>query len=131
MKAKRIINAAKFVKEQFKGKYPEDIEELIKIPGIGRKSANVILFEALKVEAQGVVVDTHITRVSKRLGLTTYDNQKDAEKIETQLKAILPKSEWSFYSGAVVLHGRYICKAKKPKCAECVLNNVCPSAFKV
>jgi|688.fasta_scaffold01486_16 endonuclease-3 len=131
MKAKRIIDAAKFIKENFKGEFPAKIEELIKIPGIGRKSANVILGEALKVEAQGVVVDTHITRVSKRLGLTTFDNQKDAEKIEEQLKEILPKSEWEFYSGSVVLHGRYICKAKKPKCAECVLNTICPSAFKI
>lgn len=131
MKAKRIIAAAKFVRENFNGEYPEDIEELIKIPGIGRKSANVILCEALKVEAQGVVVDTHITRVSKRLNLTSYNDQKDAEKIESELKEILPKSEWSFYSGSVVLHGRYICKAKKPKCEECILNKICPSAFKV
>lgn len=130
MKTKRIIEAAKFVKEQFKGVYPTDIEQLIKIPGIGRKSANVILSEALKVEAQGVVVDTHITRISKRLGITTYDNQKDAEKIESELKEILPKSDWSFYSGAGVLHGRYVCKAKKPKCNECVLSDICPSAFK-
>ena len=130
MKAKRIIAAAQFVREVFKGEYPEDIEQLIKIPGIGRKSANVIISEALKAEAQGVVVDTHITRVSKRLGLTSYNDQKDAEKIEAELKKLLPKSEWSFYSGSVVLHGRYVCKAKKPNCADCALNDICPSAFK-
>lgn len=129
-KAQRIIDAAKFVRDEFYGKFPKSIDELVKIPGIGRKSANVILQETMN-ETHGVVVDTHITRVSRRLGITTYDNQKDAVKIENELKAALPKKEWGFYSGAVVLHGRYVCKAKKPDCANCVLKDLCPSAFQV
>ena len=129
-KAKRIIDACAYIIEIFDGELPPDINKLIEIPGIGRKSANVILHEALD-DSQGVVVDTHVTRVSYRLGLTKFDNQKDAEKIEVVLKGIIPEDEWRFYSGAAVLHGRYICKAKNPKCADCVLNKVCPSAFRV
>jgi endonuclease III len=127
-KAERIIKACRFVVDNYDGKLPPDINKLIKIPGIGRKSANVILHEGLN-NSQGIVVDTHITRVSHRLRLTSHNNQKDAEKIETELKDIVPKNEWKFYSSAVVLHGRYVCKAKNPKCGECVLNDVCPSAF--
>lgn len=127
-KAERIINAAKFVKENFSGELPHDIDELIKIPGIGRKSANVILNEALG-KSQGIVVDTHVTRVSYRLGLTPYKDQKDAEKIEAELKKQIPKEEWRFYSSSTVLLGRYVCKARKPNCNECILNKICPSAF--
>ncbi len=127
-KAERIIKACKFVIDNYDGRLPPDINKLIKIPGIGRKSANVILHEGLN-NSQGIVVDTHITRVSHRLGLTSYNNQKDAEKIEAELKDIVPKNEWKFYSSAVVLHGRYVCKAKNPECGECILNDICPSAF--
>ncbi len=129
-KAKRIIDAALYVKKEYGGKLPKEIGKLIKIPGIGRKSANVILNEVFNL-SQGVVVDTHVTRVSQRLGLTTKDDQKDAEKIEQELINIIPPGEWQFYSGAAVLLGRYICKAKKPLCDECPLNKVCPSAYKV
>lgn len=128
-KSQRIVDAAKFVVENFKGTLPPDINELIKIPGIGRKSANVIIHEALEeAQTQGIVVDTHVTRVSYRLGLTPYDNQKDAVKIESELKNLLPESEWQFYSNAAVLHGRYVCKAKKPECATCSMNDICPSS---
>lgn len=130
-KAKRIIDAAKFVVESYGGELPPDMEKLVAVPGIGRKSANVIIQEALQAEAQGVVVDTHVTRVTNRLGISPYDNQKDAAKIEQVLVKAFPKSDWAFASGALVLHGRYICKAKKPKCSECILNKICPSAFKV
>ncbi len=130
-KAKRIIDANKFITSNYRGVLPPDIAKLILIPGIGRKSANVIMHEALGAEAQGVVVDTHITRVTHRLGLHLYSNQKDAVKIEQELMKIFPKEEWAFLSSALVLHGRYVCKAKKPLCGECVLNKVCPSAFKV
>lgn len=130
-KAKRIIDANKFVLENFKGELPADMEKLVLIPGIGRKSANVIMQEALGAEAAGVVVDTHITRVTNRLGLQPYDNQKDAVKIEQELMKAFPKDEWAFISQAIVLHGRYVCKAKKPNCSECVLKKICPSAFKV
>lgn len=129
VKAKRIMDACQFVLDNFGGELPADINELVKIPGIGRKSANVIIYEALGGEAQGIVVDTHITRVSNRLGLSSYTDQKDAVKIEDALKSIVPKDEWEFFSSAMVLHGRYVCKAKNPDCEGCVLNKVCPMAF--
>lgn len=128
-KAKRINEAAKFVMEEFQSTLPQDIDQLTKIPGIGRKSANVILHEAMSL-SQGIVVDTHVTRVAYRLGLTSYDNQKDAEKIEAELKKKIPKANWQDFSGAMVLHGRYVCKAKSPDCAGCMLREVCPSADK-
>lgn len=127
-KAKRIIDANKFIKESFSGEIPKSIEELIKIPGIGRKSANVILQETMGI-SQGIVVDTHVTRVSNRLKLV--ENQTNAEKIEKELMTKIPKKEWRFFSQSIVLHGRYVCKAKKPNCSECVLNKICPSAFKI
>lgn len=130
VKAKRIIDACKYVEDNYGGALPKDIDKLVKIPGIGRKSANVILIEVFN-EAHGIVVDTHITRVSKRWNLTKYTDQKDAEKIEEDLKREIPEKDWGFYSSAVVLHGRYICKARKPLCSECPLNKICPSAFKV
>lgn len=126
-KAKRIIKAAKFIIENFNGKIPRDINELVKIPGIARKSANVILQELWDI-AQGIVVDTHVARVSNRLGLTSY---KDAVKIEKDLMSIIPEDYWRNFSGALVLYGRYICTARKPKCHECVLQTLCPSAYKV
>lgn len=129
-KAKRIKDAAQFAREKMNKKLPPDIDELTKIPGIGRKSANVILHETLGA-SHGIVVDTHVTRVSFRLGLTSYDDQKDAEKIESELKKIVPKDKWRLYSGAIVLHGRYVCKARNPDCAGCILNKICPSAYNV
>ncbi|HSX39285.1 MAG TPA: endonuclease III [Candidatus Saccharimonadales bacterium] len=126
-KAERLIAAAKMVLSDFGGKLPKSLAALIKIPGIARKSANVILQEEWDI-AEGVVVDTHITRVSNRLGLTT---NTDAVKIEKDLMELLPKDYWRNFSSAAVLHGRYICIARKPKCSECVLNKICPSAFKV
>ncbi|OGC51157.1 endonuclease III [candidate division WWE3 bacterium RIFCSPLOWO2_01_FULL_39_13] len=127
-KAKRIIDACRYVKENFSGELPKSIDKLVQIPGIGRKSANVILQEALG-ESQGIVVDTHVTRLSYRLGLTPHNDQKDAEKIEQALQRIIPKNKWQFYSSAAVLHGRYICKAKSPNCKECVLNKKCPASL--
>jgi len=128
-KAKRIIDACKFIIENYKGEMPNNIEDLIKIPGIGRKSANVIIYEALnKTDTAGIVVDTHVTRLSQRLGLID-PKLNNAVKIEAELQKIVAKKEWKFYSSAIVLHGRYVCKAKKPNCEECILNKVCPSAF--
>lgn len=126
-KAERLIAAGKFVISEYGGNLPKTIAQLIKIPGIARKSANVILQEQWGI-AEGIVVDTHITRVSNRLGLTT---NTDAIKIEKDLMELLPQEYWRNYSQACVLHGRYVCIARKPKCAECVLNKICPSAFKV
>ncbi len=125
-KAERLIAAGKVVVAMFAGHLPKTIAELTTIPGIGRKSANVILNEIWNI-AEGIVVDTHISRVSARLGLTT---NTDPVKIEKDLMGIVPKEYWRNLSSAMVLHGRYICVARKPKCQECKLNKVCPSAFK-
>ena len=125
-KAERLIKAGEFVMSEFGGELPKTIAQLIKIPGVARKSANVILQELWDI-GEGIVVDTHVTRVSNRLGLTT---QQDAVKIEKELMEIIPKEYWRNISGAMVLHGRYVCVARKPKCKECFLNDICPSAFK-
>ena len=126
-KADRLIKAARMVLSEYSGCLPKAIPELTRIPGIARKTANVILNEVWDI-SEGVVVDTHISRVSNRLGLTT---NTDPVKIERDLMTLLPKNCWRTYSGGVVLHGRYVCTARKPKCSECFLNEVCPSAFKV
>lgn len=126
-KAQRLISAARYILDNFGGEVPKTIEDLVKIPGVARKSANVILNEAFNM-AEGIVVDTHVRRVSNRLGLTI---NQDPKKIEKDLMEILPKSYWRNFSGNVVLHGRYTCKAQKPACDKCVLNDICPSAFKI
>jgi endonuclease-3 len=126
-KAQRIIEMAKKVILTYNGILPKTMAELITLPGVARKSANVIMQELWDI-TEGIVVDTHVTRVSQRLGLTTNN---DAVKIEKDLMAQIPRENWRTYSGGVVLHGRYVCTAKKPKCSECFLNSVCPSAFKV
>ena len=123
-KADRLIKAGKYIMENFNGKVPQKLVDLIKIPGVARKSANVILQELWDI-AEGIVVDTHVTRVSNRLGLT---KETDAVKIERDLMRLIPKIYWRNFSGAVVLHGRYVCIARKPKCSECGLRDLCPSA---
>lgn len=125
-KAERLVKAGQVVTAEFGGKLPKDMENLMKIPGVARKSANVITQELWGI-AEGIVVDTHVSRVSIRLGLT---NETDPKKIEKDLMKIIPKNYWRNFSGAMVLHGRYICVARKPKCQDCVLNDLCPSAFK-
>jgi len=125
-KAERLIKAGRVVTAEFNGSLPNTIDQLTKIPGVARKSANVIIQEIWGI-AEGIVVDTHVTRVSNRLGLT---KNQDAVKIEKDLMSLVPKEYWRNFSGALVLHGRYICTARNPKCEECVLNKVCPSAFK-
>jgi len=126
-KAERLVKAAQMVVSGFDSKLPRSMDELTKIPGIARKSANVIMQEAWGI-AEGIVVDTHVSRVSQRLGLT---REKDPKKIEKDLMEVLPKNYWRNFSGNAVLHGRYTCIARKPKCDECTLNKVCPSVFKV
>lgn len=126
-KAERLISAGKIVLSEFVGKLPHTIDGLKKIPGVARKSANVIMQELWGI-TEGIVVDTHVTRTAKRLGFTTNN---DAIKIEKELMELIPKEYWRNYSGAMVLHGRYVCVARKPKCGECILNKVCPSAFRV
>lgn len=126
-KAERLILAGQKVVRDFAGKLPKSISELVTIPGIARKSANVIQQELWDI-SEGIVVDTHVTRVSNRLGLTA---NKEPVKIEKDLMAVLPKEYWRNFSGSLVLHGRYVCVARKPRCGDCVLNKICPSAFNV
>ena len=121
-KAKSIQSCCQSLLERYKGKVPQDIETLIELPGIGRKTANVVLGTAFGV-ASGIVVDTHVTRVSQRLGLT---QEKNPEKIEKDLLGQFPQSEWIAISNGMVHHGRYVCTARKPQCSTCPLGSICP-----
>jgi endonuclease-3 len=123
-KAKAVIAASKAIVERHNGEVPKTMAELTALPGVGRKTANVVLSNAFKI-AVGVVVDTHVTRVSGRLGLTA---NVDAEKIEQDLMKLIPPKEWPNFSHRLIAHGRTICIARKPKCAQCALNDLCPSA---
>ena len=123
-KAKAVIAASKAIVEQHTGEVPRTMDELTALPGVGRKTANVVLSNAFKI-AVGIVVDTHVTRVSARLGLTASD---DAVRIEQDLMALIPQKEWTNFSHRIIAHGRTICIARKPKCAQCALNELCPSA---
>jgi endonuclease III len=123
-KAKAVIAAGRAIVEKHGGEVPKTMEELTALPGVGRKTANVVLSNAFKLPV-GIVVDTHVARVSGRLGLTA---QADPVKIEADLMKLIPKKEWTSYSHRVIEHGRTICIARKPKCAECRLNELCPSA---
>jgi endonuclease III len=121
-KAKNIHDCCVKLVEEHGGEVPEDLDKLVKLPGVGRKTANVVLGTAFGL-ATGVVVDTHVTRLSQRLGLTEHE---DAVKIERDLVAVLPQEEWIDFSHRMIWHGRRICKARKPLCGECVLNKICP-----
>ena len=121
-KAKNIQGACTKIAEDHGGKVPQELDELVKLPGVGRKTANVVLGVAFE-KPTGVVVDTHVTRLSNRLGLTT---STDAVKIERDLMEVLPKKEWIDFSHRMIWHGRRICAARKPKCDECSLNKICP-----
>jgi endonuclease III len=123
-KAKAVIAASKAIIERHGSEVPKTMAELTALPGVGRKTANVVLSNAFKI-AVGIVVDTHVTRVSARLGLTASD---DAVKIEQDLMALIPPKEWTNFSHRIIAHGRTICIARKPKCAQCALNDLCPSA---
>ena len=113
--------------DDFGGKVPETMDGLLALPGIGRKTANVVLSFAMG-KNEGIVVDTHHIRLSERLGLST---QKTADKIEKDLMEIVARKDWIMWSSTITLHGRRVCVARKPKCETCVLNDICPSAFKV
>ena len=121
-KAKNIQNCCGLLVQQHGGQVPQDIEQLVALPGIGRKTANVILGTAFGI-ASGVVVDTHVTRLSRRLGLS---RQKDAEKIEKDLMEVIPSKEWVAFSHRMIQHGRKVCLARKPKCDVCPLMAICP-----
>ena len=121
-KTKNIIGCMKGIIKRFDGKIPNRIEDLITLPGIGRKTANVILGNIFGVP--GLVVDTHMRRIANRLGLT---NKQDPEKIEFELNEVVPKKDWTLFSHLIIWHGRRTCFARKPKCVECVVNTLCPS----
>jgi endonuclease-3 len=124
-KTRSIQGTAKLLTEQYGGKVPETIKDLLELPGVARKTANVVLGNAFGV-ISGVVVDTHVTRLSHRLGLSA---EKTAEKIEQDLIAIVPKKDWVIFSHLLIAHGREICKARHPLCAECVVEKLCPSSY--
>jgi endonuclease-3 len=122
-KARSLRGMARALVEEHAGEVPRTMRELAALPGVGRKTANVVLGNAFGVD-EGIVVDTHVRRVSNRLGLT--ENQ-DPEKIERDLIRMVPQEDWTVFSHLLVFHGRRICKARKPDCPACVLNDLCPS----
>ncbi|HEV2885243.1 MAG TPA: endonuclease III [Pyrinomonadaceae bacterium] len=124
-KTTSIQGASKVLTEQYGGKVPSTMDELLELPGVARKTANVVLGNAFGISA-GVVVDTHVTRLSHRLGLS---EQKTAEKIEKDLVQIVPKKDWIIFPHLLIAHGRAICRARNPLCAECVIEKHCPSSY--
>ena len=125
-KAKNIHAAARMIVEKFGGKVPDNMEDLIKLPGVARKTANVVLYNAFG-KNEGIAVDTHVKRLVKRLGIC---DEKDPIKIEKELMEIVPKDYWGPVTYLLIEHGRRVCKAKNPDCAHCVLRDICPSAKK-
>lgn len=123
-KAKNIQGACRMIMAEFGGEVPKRMEELLKLPGVARKTANVVLAHAYNIH-QGVTVDTHVKRLSNRLGLTEHT---DPIRIERDLMRLLPQAEWENWSIRLVYHGRAVCQARKPLCAACVLADLCPSA---
>lgn len=124
MKAKSIIGCCKALVERFGGEVPQNIEELVTLPGVGRKTANVVLGQAFGIPS-GVVVDTHVHRLAQRLCLSTADTP---DKIEEDLMALFSKKQWIDLGSVLILHGRKTCTARSPRCADCVLQEDCPSA---
>jgi endonuclease-3 len=126
-KARSIRGMARALVEEHGGEIPRTMPELVALPGVGRKTANVVLGNAFGID-EGVVVDTHVRRLAGRLGLS---KEHDPEKVERDLLKIVPEGERTLFSHLLIFHGRRVCKARKPDCPGCVLNHVCPSAFKV
>jgi endonuclease-3 len=124
-KTKSIQGACKMLVEEFNGEVPRTMEELLQLPGVARKTANVVLGVAYEIAA-GVVVDTHVSRLSNRLALT---KQKDAVKIENDLVELVPQKDWIIFAHLLIFHGRRICKARRPLCEECVVEKLCPSSM--
>ena len=123
-KARALQSMARALLAEHGGEVPRTMAELVALPGVGRKTANVVLGNAFGVD-EGIVVDTHVRRVSQRLGLTT---KEDPEKIEQDLTAVVPREDWTVFSLLLIFHGRRVCKARKPDCPNCVLNDICPAA---
>jgi endonuclease-3 len=125
-KAKNIKNAGRMLVERFNSQVPRTMDELLELPGVARKTANIVLSNAYGV-IEGIAVDTHVRRLSKRLELS---ENKNPDKIEADLMLIVPKSHWKRITDLLIFHGRNVCMARKPKCSLCILNKICPSAFK-
>jgi endonuclease-3 len=125
-KAKNIQAACEKIIENFGGEIPNTMDEILTLNGVARKTANVVLGNAFGI-ASGVVVDTHVSRLAQRLGLT---EKTTPEKIEQDLAELVPKKDWIMFPHWLIWHGRKICQARKPKCEECVLENICPKLYK-
>lgn len=123
-KSKSLLGMSRALVEQHHGKVPQELEELVELPGVGRKTANVVLGNAFD-KNEGVVVDTHVGRVSERLGLT---RETDPVKIEQDLMRLYPSERWTMLAHLLIEHGRRICVARRPKCEQCFLNDICPSS---
>ena len=122
-KARYIKEACRMIVEEFGGEVPRNMDDMLKLPGVARKTANIVLANAYGI-VEGIPVDTHVRRLAKRLG---FSNEKDPNKIEQDLMAIIPREDWGFIPYVFQQHGRQICKAKKPLCAKCVVRDLCPS----
>jgi endonuclease-3 len=126
-KQKSIQGAARMIVEEYDGRVPDTMDELVRLPGVARKTANIVLGDAFG-KAEGIAVDTHVKRLSKRLGLTEYT---DPVRIERDLVGLFDRDRWAHLNHLLVDHGRAVCDAKRPRCGECVLAELCPSAFTV
>jgi endonuclease-3 len=122
-KAKNIKSCAQIILKNYNGKIPDNIEELMKLPGVARKTANVVLSSAFG-KNEGIVIDTHVFRITKRLD---FSQEKNREKMEKELMSLIPREEWANYSFLLIHHGRNICKAKNPLCNKCIIIDLCPS----
>lgn len=122
-KAKNIRGTMRMLLEEYDGLVPIELDELVRLPGVGRKTANVVAAE--RGATQGIVVDTHVRRLSQRLGLT---KQHDPEKIERDLQKLVPRRDWARFPHLLIWHGRRVCDARSPRCEDCVLSNLCPSS---
>jgi endonuclease-3 len=122
-KARNVRGAMQMLLDEFGGEVPTRLDDLVRLPGVGRKTANVVASE--RGATQGIVVDTHVRRLSQRLGFT---RQEDPEKIERDLKRLVPRPDWGRFPHLLIWHGRRVCIARAPRCADCVLNDLCPSS---
>ncbi len=125
-KARHVIEASKMIVKDYDGQVPRTMDDLLKLPGVARKTANIVLSNAYGV-VEGIAVDTHVKRLSQRLGLTRSQNP---EKIEQDLMKLILREDWFRFTYLLIEHGRKICMAKKPLCGQCMLNKLCPSSFK-
>ena len=125
VKAKRLKECCKTLAEEYNSEVPTNIDELTRLPGVARKTANLVLSNAFGIN-QGIAMDTHVRRLSKRLGLS---EEKQSDKMERHLMGLIPEEKWFDFTYLIVAHGRNVCKARNPRCGECMLKELCPSAF--